>query len=174
MRHFFKISYVAFSLSLIAGCNKNSDESESWRAIDYVDPLIGSVAKTKYYGRTFPGATLPFSLVKLGPDTYTGGDVGSGYSYEHKTLEGFSFVHMSGIGWFGDFGNLLVTPTNGDFYPNRGSVEKPETGYRSRISHNMEIATPGYYSIDLDDYKIEAEMTVTQRTGILRFTFPQR
>jgi predicted alpha-1,2-mannosidase len=173
MRLFFKTSYFVFSLWLISGCDNNSEESELWRAIDYVDPMIGSVAKTKYYGRTFPGATMPFSLVKLGPDTYTGGDVGSGYSYEHKTLEGFSFIHMSGIGWFGDFGNLLVTPTNGVFHPNRGSVENSETGYRSRISHDTEIATPGYYSIDLDDYQIKAEMAVTQRTGILRFTFPK-
>ena len=132
----------------------------------YVDPLIGAVAKTKYYGRTFPGSTLPYSLVKLGPDTYTGGDVGSGYSFEHETLEGFSFVHMSGIGWFGDFGNLLVTPTNGKFHPNRGSVENPKTGYRSKISHETEIASPGFYAIDLDDYNINPNLidTFTPKT----------
>ncbi len=156
----------------ILACTINPENSESWQAIEYVDPMIGSVAKTKFYGRTFPGATLPFSLVKLSPDTYTGGDVGSGYSYEHETLEGFSFIHMSGIGWFGDFGNLLVTPINGIFHPNRGNVENPETGYRSRISHDTEIAKAGYYLIKLEDYNINAEMTVTQRTGILRFTFP--
>ena len=141
--------------------------------VDYIDPFIGSVAKTKYYGRTFPGATRPFSLVQLSPDTYTGGDLGSGYSYEHNTLEGFSFVHMSGIGWFGEFGNLLVTPTNGPFHPNRGEVEKPETGYRSRFSHETEIAKPGYYKVYMEDYRVKVEMTSTQRTGILRFTFPQ-
>lgn len=141
--------------------------------VDYIDPFIGSVAKTKYYGRTFPGATRPFSLVQLSPDTYTGGDLGSGYSYEHNTLEGFSFVHMSGIGWFGEFGNLLVTPTNGPFHPNRGDVEKPETGYRSRFSHDTEIAKPGYYKVFMEDYRVKVEMTSTQRTGILRFTFPQ-
>ncbi len=173
MNLLLNISSLFFLFWLTSGCNNNDNKSESWQAIDYVDPLIGSVAKTKYYGRTFPGATLPFALVKLGPDTYTGGDVGSGYSYEHKTLEGFSFIHMSGIGWFGDFGNLLITPTNGDFYPNRGSVANPESGYRSRISHDTEIARAGYYSIKLEDYNIEAEMTSTKRAGILRFTFPQ-
>ncbi|MCK5467072.1 MAG: glycoside hydrolase family 92 protein, partial [Cyclobacteriaceae bacterium] len=173
MAHFLKIASYIFLLWLIARCTNNHGHSESWQAIDYVDPMIGSVAKTKYYGRTFPGSTLPFSLVKLGPDTYTGGDVGSGYSFEHKTLEGFSFIHMSGIGWFGDFGNLLVTPTNGEFHPNRGSVENPESGYRSRISHDTEIAKAGYYSIQLEDYNIKAEMTTTQRAGILRFTFPE-
>lgn len=156
---------------LLWACSSHQPTSTS--LINHVDPMIGAVAKTKYYGRTFPGATLPYALVKLGPDTYTGGDVGSGYSFEHNTLEGFSFVHMSGIGWFGDFGNLLVTPTNGKFYPNRGSVEQPETGYRSNISHDTENATPGYYAIKLDDYKVKAEMTSTMRTGILRFTFPE-
>lgn len=173
MRLCFKIPVTVFCLWLCFACTDGPKESDSIHMVDFVDPMIGSVAKTKYYGRTFPGATLPFSLVKLGPDTYTGGDVGSGYSFEHKTLEGFSFVHMSGIGWFGDFGNLLVTPTNGKFHPNRGSVENPETGYRSSISHDTEIATPGYYAIDLDSYSIKAEMAVTQRAGILRFAFPQ-
>ncbi len=141
--------------------------------VDYVDPLIGSVARTKYYGRTIPGVSLPFSLVKLSPDTYTGGDIGSGYSYEHNTLEGFSFVHMSGVGWFGEFGNLLVTPTNGPFHPNRGSVEQPETGYRSSFSHDTEVAEAGYYAVVMDDYNIEVELTASQRSGMLRFTFPE-
>ncbi|MDX1285919.1 MAG: glycoside hydrolase family 92 protein, partial [Draconibacterium sp.] len=169
-----KVFSILTFLSLVAACSFQSEkEIESPSLTDFVDPMIGAVAKTKYYGRTFPGSTLPYSLVKLGPDTYTGGDVGSGYSFEHNTLEGFSFVHMSGIGWFGDFGNLLITPTNGPFHPNRGDTINPSTGYRSRISHNTEIASPGYYSIQLDDYKIKAEMTSTMRTGILRFTFPE-
>ena len=167
--YYLLIILLLFTIS----CQQSNENSENI-LIKNVDPMIGAVAKTKYYGRTFPGSTLPYSLVKLGPDTYTGGDVGSGYSFEHNTLEGFSFVHMSGIGWFGDFGNLLVTPTNGKFHPNRGSVEQPETGYRSTISHDTEIATPGYYSIQLDDYDIKAEMTSTLRTGILRFTFPEK
>ena len=117
-------------LTFLFACN-NLEQTDKTSLTDHVDPMIGAVAKTKYFGRTFPGSTLPYSLVKLGPDTYTGGDVGSGYSFEHETLEGFSFVHMSGIGWFGDFGNLLVTPTNGPFHPNRGDVENTSNGYRS-------------------------------------------
>jgi len=169
------INYVILSFFIlsISACTISSTKESPTSLISHVDPMIGAVAKTKYYGRTFPGSTLPYSLVKLGPDTYTGGDVGSGYSFEHQTLEGFSFVHMSGIGWFGDFGNLLVTPTNGPFYPNRGDTANPSGGYRSTISHDTEIASPGYYSIHLDDYNIKAEMTSTMRTGILRFTFPE-
>lgn len=167
------VKILAILSTLLAfACACENQYQESYESYEFVDPLIGSVAKTKYYGRTFPGATLPFSLVQLGPDTYTGGDVGSGYSYEHKTIEGFSFVHMSGVGWFGDFGNLLVTPTNGTFHPNRGSVENPSSGYRSAFSHNTEVAKAGYYSCELQDYGIKAEMTTTQHAGMLRFTFP--
>ena len=165
--------FISFLLVIFSSCKPTLQKTVDPNFVKYVDPLIGAVAKTKYYGRTSPAASLPFGLVKIGPDTYTGGDVGSGYSFEHKTLEGFSFIHMSGIGWFGDFGNLLVTPTNGTFHPNRGSVDNPETGYRSRISHDTEVATAGYYAINLDDYNIKAEMTSTQRCGILRFTFPK-
>ncbi len=171
-----KISFqipIILLLFMITGCSGDPLERTGHKPYDYVDPLIGSVAKTKFYGRTFPGATLPFSLVQLGPDTYTGGDVGSGYSYEHNTLEGFSFVHMSGIGWFGDFGNLLVTPTNGDFSPNRGSVEEPKKGYRSSFTHETETVRPGFYSVRLDDYDVLAEMSTTQHAGILKFSFPE-
>ncbi len=173
MRNFLIILLFGVLIHFDSSCQNIKNAGIESKAIDYVDPLIGSVAKTKYYGRTFPGACTPFGLIQVGPDTYTGGDVGSGYSYEHKTLEGFSFVHMSGIGWFGDFGNLLVTPTNGTFHPNRGSVEKPETGYRSSFSHDTEIAKPGYYAVTLEDYKIRAEMTCTQHAGIQRFSFPE-
>jgi predicted alpha-1,2-mannosidase len=167
-----KLLFSASALFLIS-CTAFAGKISPTSLVDYVDPMIGAVAKTKYYGRTFPGSTLPYALVKLGPDTFTGGDVASGYSFEHNNLEGFSFVHMSGIGWHGEFGNLLVTPTNGDFHPNRGRVEDPESGYRSGINHETEVASPGFYAINLDDYNIKAEMTSTQRAGVLRFTFPR-
>ncbi|SHI70588.1 GH92 family glycosyl hydrolase [Pseudozobellia thermophila] len=147
--------------------------------VDYIDPSIGTVTYGKKskdahgFGKTFPGAATPFGLVQLSPDTFTGGDNGSGYSYEHPTIEGFSFTHMSGVGWFGDLGNFLVTPTVGPLYKNRGVPDKPEEGYRSRYSHDTEITEAGYYAVTLDDYDIRAELTAAQRAGIIRFTFPK-
>lgn len=147
--------------------------------VDYIDPSIGTVTygkKTKDahgFGKTFPGAVTPFGLVQLSPDTFSGGDNGSGYSYEHPTMEGFSFTHMSGVGWFGDLGNFLVTPTNGPLRKNRGVPEHPEQGYRSRYSHETEVIKAGYYAVELDDYGIKAELTAAQRAGIIRFTFPK-
>lgn len=147
--------------------------------VDYVNPKIGastSVAAGKSghgLGKTFPGVTTPFGLVQLSPDTKTGGDNGPGYSWHHSTIEGFSFIHMSGIGWYGDFGNFLVTPTNGPLKTFVGAEKNPETGYRSRYSHDSEVAKAGYYAVTLSDYGIRAELTAARRSGMIRFTFPE-
>src|SRR5277367_1382400 len=95
------------------------------QASRFINPLIGaSTSVLLGEGKTFPGSTTPFGMVQLSPDTITGGvqgppdylwigDNGSGYSYEQKTIEGFSFTHMSGVGAYGDLGNLQVMPTTG-------------------------------------------------------------
>ena len=113
------------------------------QAVDFIDPMIGAITYGKKskdahgFGKTFPGAATPFGLVQLSPDTVSDGDNGSGYSYEHQTIEGFSFTHMSGVGWFGDLGNFLVTPTTGDLQTNRGVAKAPESGYRSRYTLSL-------------------------------------
>jgi predicted alpha-1,2-mannosidase len=141
--------------------------------VDSINPLVGASTSTEYgEGKTFPGADTPFGLVQVSPDTITGGDNGPGYSYEHKTIEGFSFAHLSGIGWYGDLGNFLVMPTTGPLHTGRG-VNGGGDGYRSRFKHDTEIAKAGYYAVTLDDYGIRTEATAAQHAGILRFTFPQ-
>ncbi|MDE3742072.1 GH92 family glycosyl hydrolase [Maribacter polysaccharolyticus] len=157
----------------------NEKVQQEKQPVDYIDPIIGAITYGKKskdahgFGKTFPGAATPFGLVQLSPDTFTGGDNGSGYSYEHPTLEGFSFTHMSGVGWFGDLGNFLVTPTTGKLHTNRGVPENPEDGYRSRFSHDTEVTKAGYYAVTLADYKVKAELTAAPRAGIIRFTYPE-
>jgi len=99
----FRITFLAVQLFLesLMGCDEIS-EDETSIALDDLDPIIASVAGAKYFGCNFRGASLPFSLFKIESDTYTGRDVGSGYSCEHNTPEGFSFIHIIGIGWFAD------------------------------------------------------------------------
>ncbi|WP_238386693.1 GH92 family glycosyl hydrolase [Chitinophaga rupis] len=144
---------------------------------DLVNPFVGastSVGAAGTYhglGKTFPGATTPYGMVQVSPNTITGGDNGSGYSYEHTSIEGFAFTQMSGIGWYGDLGNFLVMPTTG---PLRTQAGKPgsQDGYRSNYLKSSEKAAAGYYSVQLSDYKIKAEMTAAPHSGILKFTFP--
>ena len=112
-------------------------------------------------------------MVQVSPNTITGGDNGSGYSYEHTSIEGFAFTQMSGIGWYGDLGNFLVMPSTGPLKTAAGKAgDAPGTGYRSRYDKASEQASAGYYAVQLTDHQIKAEMTAAPHSGMLRFTFP--
>src|SRR5690606_33739727 len=180
VRHFF-IWRIACMAILMTGCtyvSKNSSQTSDTSPSSFVNPFIGastSTGKAGVYhglGKTFPGATTPYGLVQVSPNTITGGDNGSGYSYEHTTIEGFAFTQMSGVGWFGDLGNFLVMPTTGKLQTNSGKEENPDGGYRARYSKEQERASAGYYDVFLTDHNIRAEMTAAPHSGILRFTFP--
>jgi len=148
--------------------------------IQYVNPLVG----TKNMGHTYPGATVPFGMVQLSPETDTvqyelngkyNGDVYkycSGYQYDDQTIVGFSHTHFSGTG-HSDLGDFLIMPTTGELKLNPGTADKPESGYRSRFSHEKELAQPAYYKVNLDDYSIQAELTATTRAGFHQYTFPE-
>lgn len=127
----------------------------------YVNPFIG----TGGHGHTYPGATLPFGMVQLSPDEgKIGWDWSSGYHYSDTVIAGFSHLHLSGTG-IGDFGDILVTPTV------TGGIWQEH--YRSRFSHAKEATEPGYYSVELLDHGIRAELTATLRAGFHRYTFPR-
>ena len=137
-----------------------------------VDPFIG----TGPDGHTFPGATVPFGMVQLSPDTQIkpfkqSYKWASGYRYEDTTILGFSHTHFSGSG-HSDLGDVLVQPISGEVRLEPGESDKPESGYRSRFSHDKEHAEPGYYAVDLLDYNIHAELTATARVGVHRYTYP--
>jgi len=146
----------------------------------FVNPFIG----TDRMGHTYPGATVPFGMVQLSPDTdtipyETGGKYNpdvykycAGYQYDDKTIVGFSHTHFSGTG-HSDLGDILLMPTTGKLQLNPGTAGAPEKGYRSCFSHDTEIASPGYYAVTLEDHNIRAELTATTRTGIHRYTFSE-
>ncbi len=146
---------------------------------EYVNPFIDAStnidAAGAYHGlgKTFPGATTPFGMTQLSPQTITGGDNGPGYSYEHTTIEGFSMTQMSGIGWYGDLGNFLVMPTTGNPMYTFAGKEGGMKGWRSRYDKATETARAGYYSALLTDYNIKVETTASPHGGIYRMTFPQ-
>ena len=152
-------------LILFTACKSDMKKSLT----EYVDPFIG----TDYFAHTFPGATLPFSMVQLSPDTHNEGwTYSSGYQYADKSIMGFSHTHFSGSGWI-VLGDILIMPTvNDEIQINPGSRENPDEGYRSRFDHDEELAEPGYYSVKLKDYNVNAELTVTKRVGFHKYTFP--
>ena len=169
---------IACTFLWTMSCSSVNKVNADFTPTDYVNPFIGastSVGAAGVYhglGKTFPGATTPYGMVQVSPNTITGGDNGSGYSDEHKTIEGFAFTQMSGVGWFGDLGNFLVMPTTGELHKIAGKEDNSIQGYRSAYDKATEIAKAGYYSVQLTDYKIKAESSATPHCGILRFTFP--
>jgi predicted alpha-1,2-mannosidase len=135
--------------------------SEAFDPVKYVNPFIG----TDLHGHTYPGATSPFGMVQLSPDTRLDGwDGCSGYHYSDSVIYGFSHTHLSGTG-VSDYGDLLIMPFNGASVFNN-------TDYASTFKHENETAEAGYYRVLLDQHQIEAELTSTTRTGMHRYQFP--
>jgi len=143
------------------------------RAYAAVDPFIGTGGE----GHTYPGATVPFGMVQLSPDTQIkprkeAYGWAAGYRYDDSTIVGFSHTHFSGSG-HSDLGDVLLMPISGEPKLERGDVKVPGSGYTSRFRHQTEQAQPGYYAVTLDDYGVRAELTASPRVGVHRYTFPK-
>ncbi|VXB86181.1 Sugar hydrolase [Flavobacterium sp. 9AF] len=155
-------------------------QQTSKNLIPFVKPIIG----TQRMGHVYPGATAPFGMVQLSPDTDTipyavngkyNPDVYkycAGYQYDDKTIVGFSHTHFSGTG-HSDLGDFLIMPTTGNLQLNPGTAKAPSKGFRSTFSHENEVAEAGYYKVKLDDYDITAELTTSIRVGMHQYTFPK-
>ncbi|WP_299113748.1 GH92 family glycosyl hydrolase [uncultured Winogradskyella sp.] len=153
---------------LLFGCqNENSvtTAKKDKPLINYVNTFIG----TGGHGHTYPGATLPYGMMQLSPDTrLEGWDGCSGYHYTDEYIYGFSHTHLSGTG-ISDYGDVLLMPTNTIEF-NNGADGK--AGYRAHFSHDNEDAEPGYYKVHLDSTDIDVELTVSNRSGIHKYEFP--
>ena len=146
-----------------------------------VDPFIG----TGGHGHTFPGATLPFGMVQVSPDTrLTGWDGCSVYHASDHYIFGFSHTHLSGTGC-PDYGDVLLLPATGPVkwrcghvsradqgYFEEGPPDLDPAGYGTAFRKESEKASPGFYAVDLDTYGTRAELTATPRTALHRYTFP--
>lgn len=155
------------------GANTSTKENLT----QYVDPYIG----TGGHGHVFLGANVPYGMVQLGPTQLTHGwDWCSGYHYSDSTIVGFGHTHLSGTG-IGDLGDISFMPAVGDVKLKRGvaydpkakNQTGPESGIYSYFSHENESAKPGYYSVHLDRYDVDVELTATERVGFHKYTFPE-
>lgn len=169
-----RVLYILALALLAVSCDKVEDGAAQW-----VNPFIGastSVDAAGVYhglGKTYPGATTPFGMTQVSPNTITGGDNAPGYSSEHTTIEGFAMTQMSGVGWYGDMGNFLVMPTIGELHTIAGREDGSVKGWRSRYDKSSESAEAGWYGVRLTDYDIYAESSATPHCGVLRFTYPK-
>lgn len=126
-------------------------------------------------GHTFPGATRPFGMVQVSPDTQVRDFKQSypwaaGYRYDDNSILGFSHTHFSGAG-HSDLGDILLMPTSDELKLDPGYPERPFSGYRSRFSHQQEKAEPGYYAVKLLDNDVDVELTASERVGLHRYRF---
>ena len=154
---------IFFSAALLLGCSATDDYTQ------YVDPKIGSGG----HGHVFVGANVPFGMVQLGPTSIPQDwDWCSGYHDSDSTVIGFSHTHLSGTG-IGDLFDITVMPVTGeDLIYARGKESDPQSGLWSFADRTKEIAKPGYYSVPLTRYGVNAELTATNRVGMHRYTFP--
>jgi predicted alpha-1,2-mannosidase len=134
---------------------------------DFVNTFIG----TGGHGHTYPGATVPFGMVQLSPDTrLEGWDGCGGYHYTDNYIYGFSHTHLNGTG-IPDLCDILFMPFAGKVEWMGGTIDNP--GYGSAFDHKDEKASPGYYQVLLKKNNIRAELTASQRCGMHQYTFPK-
>jgi len=141
----------------------------------FVNPFIGtgSVDSLSLSGSNFPGATFPFGMVQLSPDTDDQPeDPCSGYDYADRLIVGFSHTHLSGTG-VADLFDFLFMPYGGSIKWDARDDTMGNEGYSSKFSHQNEEASPGYYQVLLNDDHINAEFTVTEHSGMHRYKFPE-
>ncbi len=163
MKKYIICAFLFIAVTIFAQENK--------KVTTYVNPFIGTgPVDNSLSGNNYPGATVPFGLVQLSPDTRTeiDWDYNSGYNYNDKHIVGFSHTHLSGTG-LADFFDILFLPVSGDldFWHNNPAH------YQSEFSHEKESAKPGYYQVYLDKYGVNAELTATERCGFHRYTYPE-
>lgn len=133
--------------------------------VQFVNPMIG----TSGTGHTFPGATAPFGMVQLSPDTRIDNswEGCSGYHYSDSKIYGFSHTHLNGTG-VTDYGDFHLMPTHkiqGNYSPDE---------YASTFSHAKESAIAGYYSVELNEPKVKVELTASTRVGFHKYSFEEQ
>ncbi len=159
---------LIFLAQIFSWAQSNSEPTKNAK---YVNPFIGtgSIDSLSLSGSNFPGAVVPFGFVQLSPDTDDSPeDPCSGYDYADNRIVGFSHTHLSGTG-VADLFDFLFMPFRGDekWYPNTKDDQK---GYSSLFNHSNEMATPGYYSVFLDDPQIKVELSATEHCGMHQYT----
>ncbi|WP_298264317.1 GH92 family glycosyl hydrolase [uncultured Lutibacter sp.] len=168
MKHSYKLVLLGIVLSIISCTSTIKKDKESTiKLTKYVNPFIG----TGGHGHTYPGATVPFGMLQVSPDNgISSWDWCSGYHYSDSITIGFSHLHLSGTG-IGDLADIRLMPLNKKVDLAKEIKTRNDVPYKSLYSHSDETASPGYYSVDLKDFNIKAELTSSLRTAFHKYTF---
>lgn len=161
---YFRFALSALACLALSAAGEQSPPQPAVNPVAFVNPFIG----TGGHGHTYPGATAPFGMVQLSPDTRPttlDWDGCSGYHYSDSLIYGFSHTHLSGTG-VPDYCDVLVMP-----YTGASELEKER--YASPFQKSKEQAEAGYYSVWLDKNNIRAELTATEHVGVHRYTYPE-
>ncbi len=169
----FFYRYIFIGVLLIQySCKYNTTNSSNevdFNPVAQVNPFIGTAG----HGHTYPGATVPFGMLQVSPDNgISSWDWCSGYHYSDSIIIGFSHLHLSGTG-IGDLADIRLMPVNKKVNLTGEFKSRDELPYKSLFSHSNEIASPGYYSVFLNDHKIKAELTSNLRTAYHKYTFAE-
>ncbi len=184
-KHFIVLVFLThFFTSCVQKNNEDITTLQEKNTEDYttfVNPFIG----TSKMGHVFPGATAPFGMVQLSPQTnfeVMFNDKGqynketyeycAGYQHRDSTIIGFAHTNFSGTG-HADLGDFLVMPTTGKLTLDPLETKEGTKGFYSTFSHTNEEASPGYYKVELNSYNIKAELTASDRVGFHQYTFPK-
>ncbi|SHI81204.1 alpha-1,2-mannosidase, putative [Tangfeifania diversioriginum] len=160
-----KIVLTLLAPVLIFAVSCTQKEAVETDYTQFVDPYIGS----DYHGHVFVGANVPFGMVQLGPNNETQGwDWCSGYHYSDSILIGFAHTHLSGTG-IGDLGDVVFMPVSDAYNPEEDADSA--FNWKSTYSHNHETVEPGFYSLHIDRYNIDAELTTSERVGFHKYNF---
>lgn len=166
-KSFVALCVLGLSVMGFTSCNTTTESKVD--LTQYVKPNIGTAHSRWFF---YTPAAMPFGMAKLAPST--DGHLGNrwgweavGYDDRHTSIEGFANFHEFQIG------GVVFAPTVGKLQTQPGSLDNPESGYRSRFDRADEFATSGYYSVLLKDYGVKAELTATPRVGFHRYTFPE-
>ena len=156
-RFFIPLISTIIIVTLFWQCQSDQPSTTREDPLSHVDPFIG----TGFHGHTFPGATLPFGMVQLSPDTHLDGwDASSGYHYDDKQIYAFSHTHLSGTG-IGDLGDIAFLPYS------QSKDQIPVATFSKEDEH----ASPGYYQVKLDNFEVKVELTSTLRVGLHRYQY---
>ncbi len=174
-----RLAPIALASCLVAGCGGGTDPGgpvctegpaytppepfvpeEIVDLVRWVDPMIGSGGS----GNVIPGALVPHGMVRVSPDTLSGGSAVGAYHHDDERIEGFTHTHLEGPGGSGNgYSEILLMAGVGT-----PDVEDPTSAF----SHDDEEAEPGYYRVRLSDPGVDVELTAAAHAGMHRYTFP--